>query len=87
MSMPRAATSVQMRKRTSPSLKAASACLLSCMLLAPASTTQLYGFSNPFSTLPLKDFVALPPPRPFRKFSSLSQSKLVRQKMRHWSIS
>ena len=82
-SNPRAATSVQMRNRTSPSLNAARLRLRSSMDRDPPSTTQLYGFSGPLSALP-RNFP--PPPHWFKKVSTLSQSKLVRQKMRHWLI-
>mmetsp|Transcript_58227 Transcript_58227/g.180665 ORF Transcript_58227/g.180665 Transcript_58227/m.180665 type:complete len:271 (-) Transcript_58227:989-1801(-) len=53
MSMPRAATSVQMRNRTSPSLKASRFRWRSFCWRAPARTTQEYGFSLPLSNLPL----------------------------------
>lgn len=55
----------------------------SSMERCPARTRQLYGFSLPFSIGPRK---VRPPPMPFRKVSRLSQSKLVRQKIKHWSI-
>mmetsp|Transcript_6565 Transcript_6565/g.16719 ORF Transcript_6565/g.16719 Transcript_6565/m.16719 type:complete len:226 (-) Transcript_6565:1049-1726(-) len=84
MSMPLAATSVHIRNLTSPSLNDCNASLLSCMLLAPARTRQLYGFSKPFSIFPRKPF---PPPKLLRNFSTRSQSKLVLQKIKHWSMS
>ena len=83
MSMPRAATSVQIKKRTSPSLNALRLRRRSSLWRCPAKTTQLYSFSTPFSALPR---YALPPPFAFRNFSRLSQSRFVRQKIRHCCI-
>mmetsp|Transcript_27592 Transcript_27592/g.90258 ORF Transcript_27592/g.90258 Transcript_27592/m.90258 type:complete len:274 (+) Transcript_27592:602-1423(+) len=83
MSSPRAATSVQMRKRTSPLLNASRLRRRSSMERPPASATQLYGFSTPFSIGPRNP---RPPPAAVKKASRLSTSKLVRQKMMHCVI-
>jgi hypothetical protein len=65
MSKPRAARSVQMRKRTSPSWNAFRLAKRSCMDRNPASTQHEYLFSLPFSILPVKP---RPPPKAVRYF-------------------
>jgi len=61
--------------------RAASASRRCSIARCPASTAQAYASSRPLSRAPRN---APPPPAAFRKRSRLSQSKLVRQKMRAW---